>query len=263
MTLLGAAVAAARNTAKISSTRATIEKLNTIISQQYLTYASRPIAAAATTTIAAAARRQLATADMPEMWAEVQTLKETYLGLANQRFPINGSQRAYVSYRDAISPLPSPKFEDAECLFMIVMVGGLADCLDCRGLGLSDIGDKDGDQAPEFWDAWGNPIGFVLWPAGLELPPGGGKFFSTTAPFVSGSIALAPGGTMRPLIYSSGPDGKATFAVPTASQIKTGTNCGNPADVTAATLASFAAPLDDPVDRRADNITNFDAEAKQ
>ena len=46
MTLLGGAVSAARNSGKISATRATIEKLSLIISQQYATYGSRAIVSA-------------------------------------------------------------------------------------------------------------------------------------------------------------------------------------------------------------------------
>ncbi|MEY3205999.1 MAG: hypothetical protein RLZZ21_2330, partial [Planctomycetota bacterium] len=64
-------------------------------------------------------------------------------------------------------------------------------------------------------------------------------------------------------IYSRGPDGGATFGVPAASQIKNGTNCGNPADAVVATFGAFVAPSSDPVDRRADNITNFDSEVRR
>ena len=30
-----------------------------------------------------------------------------------------------------------------------------------------DIGDVDEDGAPEFIDGWGNPIGWIRWPAGV------------------------------------------------------------------------------------------------
>lgn len=261
VSLIGSAVAGARGGQKRQATRALIAKLDAIIQQQYATYATRPVPGNAASAVAAASRRQMATADMPDNWSEVQTLKEGTTGLASasdRKFPLNAAQRAYVQYRDSVAP--SSTNEDAECLFMIVMLGGLADCIDCGGLGLAETGDKDGDKAPEFLDAWGNPIGFVLWPAGLELPPGSGRFFSTTAPFTSGPVASARGGLLRPLIYSRGPDGGATLGVPSASQLKTGTNCGNPADATVATFGSFVPPPSDPVDRRADNITNFDAE---
>jgi hypothetical protein len=272
MSLIGGAVAAARGSQKKQATQALIAKLDAIIQQHYASFAARPVPGNASASVAAAARRQMVTADMPDNWNEVQTLKEgttAVVSALDRKFPLNSVQRSYVQYRDSLSP--SPANEDAECLFMIVMLGGLADCLDCNGFTGAPIGDTDKDAngnpspdgAPEFLDAWGNPIGFILWPAGLELPPSGGKFFSTTPPFLSGSIVAAPGGVMRPLIYSRGPDGGATFGVPAASQIKNGTNCGNPADAVVATFGAFVAPSSDPVDRRADNITNFDSEVRR
>ena len=51
------------------------------------------------------------------------------------------------------------------------MYGGFAGCLDCAGLRSGkDFKDTDGDDGncPEFIDAWGNPLGFVLWPVGLS-----------------------------------------------------------------------------------------------
>jgi prepilin-type N-terminal cleavage/methylation domain-containing protein len=269
MSLIGAGVSAARGSQKKQATRVLIAKLDSIIQQHYSSFAARPVPGNSTASVAAAARRQMVTGDMPDNWKEVVAMKTgtvTLVSGTTRTFPLNAAQRAYVHYYDAVQP--SPKNEDAECLFMIIMLGGLADCLDCGGLAIGQIGDTDKDLngnpapdgAPEFLDAWGNPIGFVLWPAGLELPPGSGRFFSVTPPFTSGSIAAAPGGVMRPLIYSCGADKGATFGVPAASQILTGTNCGNPDDTTVAKFAGFVPPSDDPADRRADNVTNFDGE---
>ena len=263
MVLVGSAVSSARGSQRKQLTQALIAEIDSIIQQQYATYSTRPVPGTAGSAAVAASRRQMATGDMPDNWAEVQAMSTGTVGLASdltRKFPLNAAQRAYVQYRNGISPPPTSQFEDAECLFMIVMLGGIADCIDCGGFSFSEIGDKDGDRAPEFWDAWKNPIGFILWPAGLELPPNAGRHFSTTAPFSSGTMAPAPGGIMRPLIYSRGADGSASLGVPAASQLATGTNCGNPADGTVAAFGAFAAPVGDPVDRRADNITNFDAE---
>ncbi len=260
MGAIATAAAAARGSQKKLSTKALIAKLDAIIQQQYFSYAGRSVAANATAASAAAARRQMASADMPDSWAEVLVLKggtTSLLTSPERKFPLNAAQRAYVGYYNSV--LPTAEFEDAECLFMMVMLGGLADCLDCGGLGIADKGDKDGDKAPEFWDAWGNPIGFILWPAGLEIPPGT-KVFSPTAPF-SGS-ASAGGRVMRPLIYSRGPDKGATLGVASGSHIQMGASCGDPQNATVATFAAFAPPSDDPTDRRADNITNLDSEVK-
>lgn len=57
--------------------------------------------------------------------------------------------------------------QGAECLFMVVMNA----CGDGEARTLfpeSNIGDTDGDGAPEFIDGWGHPIGFLRWAPGFE-----------------------------------------------------------------------------------------------
>ncbi|MEM9185195.1 MAG: type II secretion system protein [Planctomycetota bacterium] len=57
--------------------------------------------------------------------------------------------------------------EGAECLYMIVVLA--TGTGESRGLFKeSDIGDVDGDGAPEFIDAWGNPIQFLRWAPGFR-----------------------------------------------------------------------------------------------
>jgi prepilin-type N-terminal cleavage/methylation domain-containing protein len=261
MSLIGGAVSAARGSLKKQTTQPLIGKLNAIIQQQYASYSTRPVVSATSSSQRAAALRQMASGDMPDSWKEVITLRSgtaTLVSSSTAPFPLNAAQRAYISYYNTLSPTDT--FADAECLFMIVMIGGIADCLDCGGLALAEKGDKDGDNAPEFLDAWGNPIRYVLWPAGLELPSGSGtKFFSSTAPFTSGSISPAPGGPMRPLIFSFGPDGRGSTVVNDGSNIAMNLDCGNPANASVAILGGL--PASDP-DSRADNITNFDDEIK-
>lgn len=106
---------------------------------------------------------------------------------------------------------------------------------------------------PEFWDAWGNPIAFILWPAALELPAGiGARFFSQTAPFSSG----VSGRLMRPLTYSAGPDGDYGYDRGGDVSYLNSTNCGDPS---IEPMKSCGAPSAGAVD----NITNFDDEAKR
>lgn len=264
MTLIGGAVSAARGSQKKQATQSLINRLNVILQQQYSTYASRLVTSATTPALRGEALRKMVTADMPDNWADVRAIASGTVRLlpsGTATFPLNATQRAYASYFNSVTP--SADLEDAECLFMIVMMGGIADCLDCGSLSLADKGDNDGDNAEEFHDAWGNPIRFVLWPAGLELPVGSGtRFFSVTAPFSSGSSIAAPGGVMRPLIFSAGPDGLATIGVAQSSHLVTGSNCGNPAFPPVLQFGSFLPPASDPADRRADNLTNFDDEAK-
>jgi prepilin-type N-terminal cleavage/methylation domain-containing protein len=287
MTLLGAAVSAARNSGKISSTRATIEKLNAILTTQLATYDSRSVDASllpgsiANKSAARAwyIRRNLISGDMPDRWTDVaQMVTGTTVAAINTStsgttfLPLTSTQRSYVAIYSSASVAPSPAFAGAECLFMIIMRGGIADCLDCGALRTSDIGDKDNDGMPEFWDAWGNPIGFILWPYAVELPAGSGsRFFSGSRspsdPFASSGPSPSPTLGMRPLIYSAGPDGEYSLDRQNetgnlnAGSNPVGRDCGN-WNVAPTSLAAGSAPVGG-IDYRADNITNLDAEAKQ
>lgn len=275
VSLVSAAVAAARGSAKVTATRATIAKLDAILTTQLAKYDSRsvdlsdcPTGVLKNAYRAWFIRRNLITADMPDRWTDVQYMAANSAGFtsASQRTYISiwnslGAQQATVM---AVDP-KSPDRSSAECLFMIVMRGGLADCLDCGALKTSDVGDQDGDGMPEFLDAWGNPIGYLLWAPAVELPPRSGtKFFSGTR-----SLDTPWTGTnrptlgMRPLIYSSGPDGSSGYdRFNEAKTLDAGTtpilgaDCGSSA-TNAGGLLSGAA------DTRADNITNLDVEAKQ
>ena len=273
MTLMGGAVSAARSGAKISSTRATIDKLNTILTTQLATYESRSVDIPASLPSGIPTRssyrawfirRNLISGDMPDNWRDVELLASgTASTLNSGTLPLTSHQRTYAAIWNSTSPKPNDVYADAECLFMIVMRGGVADCLDCGPLRTVDIGDKDGDGANEFWDAWGNPIRFVLWPVGVELPPGSGvNFFSgSRAPQSAFFGSPTPTLGLRPLIFSDGPDQRNSTTVNAASNILTGTNCGNPDDSVVKTFGGLFA--DSNGDARADNITNFDAEAKQ
>jgi len=117
------------------------------------------------------------------------------------------------------------------------MQGGIADCLDCK-MSKIDVGDQDGDNMPEFLDAWGMPIGFVLWPTGLRLPAGSAApFFASAQPLdsVVPTLGDAKGGLVRPLIFSMGPDRVAGIGAD-ASPLPAAMEC-------------------------ADNLTNFEQEA--
>jgi prepilin-type N-terminal cleavage/methylation domain-containing protein len=250
MAMVGAGVSAARVSQKKQATQSLIARLDEVIKQQFNTYSSRSVPATVLTgTNKSAARatylRKLASAEMPDSWEDVKAIASGSAGV-----PRTPPQDAYVGVYQSVNP--SNTFADAECLFMIVMQGGVADCLDCASLKMSEKGDADGDGAFEFLDAWGNPIRYVLWPAALELPRGSGKFFSTTPPFSSGTPAPAKGGTMRPLIFSGGPDGTNAIRVNGTGNLTAGAQCGDPTGSDVGGPEGIGA---------IDNITNLDAEA--
>lgn len=228
-----AAVSVASGSGKKVRTRATIAKLDAIIMAQYASYAGRSVAA---TSDAArgAALRNLAKGDLPDNWSTVAALA------AKPDSDLTPHQRAYVAvWRSVDQAQIAVSNASAECLFLAVMHGGLADCLDCDSLRI-DVGDTDDDGMPEFLDAWNHPIGFVQAPSGLRLPfDSDATFFSSSLPFdpVVATSPEAKGGLMRPLIVSAGTDGELG-------------------------LGSDASRMPGSNESR-DNLTNFDEEAKR
>jgi prepilin-type N-terminal cleavage/methylation domain-containing protein len=265
MALTGAALSNARGNQKKQGTQALIGKLDAVMATQFASYAGRDVSAP-TPAARAAELRRMATGDLPDRWVDVKSMADNPTQFTSRH------QRVYIavwnSYpperRDPTSDLfLGKRFAGAECLFMVVMRGGIADCLDCSDLAAGSIGDKDGDGAFEFWDEWDNPIGYILWPGDLQLPADSGtKFFGTSLPFAP----EASGRTLRPLIYSAGGDGVDQgnpgigdfgFRCNAATgNLAAGTDCGNPATTPASQFAT-------PTAGASDNITNFDAEAKQ
>jgi prepilin-type N-terminal cleavage/methylation domain-containing protein len=116
--------------------------------------------------------------------------------------------------------------QGAECLYMVITLAtgdGEAKSL----FGEGDIGDVDGDGAPEFLDGWGRPINFLRWAAGFDSeiqfnanelggpPTPANTVWSTAAstdhdPFDVFRVDR-PAFRLIPLIYSGGRD--ETFGI--------------------------------------------------
>jgi prepilin-type N-terminal cleavage/methylation domain-containing protein len=317
MAIAGAAVSSARDSSRKAATRAMIMKLDSIISQQLSSYSNRHVPAdrlgrfptIGDKTAAAAwyVRRHLINADLPDRWTDVAYMAEKTdfqnptIRPEDIEFPaaeLTAAQKAYIGFWNARQPKPTAQHAGAECLFMIVMQGGIAGCLTCDGLSQADVGDFDNDGAPEFLDAWGRPIEYILWPAAVELPPASGtRFFSEArAPFApiansqfvstedangdgvldaaedtnqNGRLdSVSPTLGLRPLIYSAGPDkdwglNHGPANAPTATSIGAGNDppgrdCGNWME---SPCSEFGAPATAGYRSADDNITNFDLEA--
>ena len=258
MSLTAVAVSSARSSQRRNQTRVTISKINEVLSSQWRTYPSQSGSPAFI-------RRNRITADLPPNWKDVAYLV-TNTDFKNPNPPsqiefvadrLTRAQKTYISsYRNG--PTPSPEFGDDECLFLAVMYGGFAGCLDCAGLRVNkDFKDTDGDGWNEFVDAWGNPLSFILWPAGLQKPDGN-NFFNAT----SSGDTLTFG--MRPFVFSAGPDGKygiemgGTTSSPGIENLSLDGNCGNPNYSLYTTIGSPSSASD-----AADNLTNFDAEFRR
>ena len=274
--MVASAVSAARTSAKVNATRATIDKLNAILMTQLATYDYRSVDQSTLDGITDIGeikntsarrgwyiRRTMITGDMPDRWNDVAYIA-TYSKIFSS--PTQQTYRSIWTSGTAAGKTPTAQFEGAECLFMIVMRGGIADCLDCGSLRTSEVGDVDSDGMPEFLDAWGQPIDYILWCPAIDLPgQSGNKFFSGARapddPFPATGTPTTPTLRLRPLIYSAGPDGQYSVErKPGSSTLDVGTkpvgrDCGNwSVDPTLSCGITSAGS--------ADNITNLDAEAK-
>lgn len=257
MSLTAVAVSSARSSQRRNQTRVTISKINEVLTSQWRTYPSQSGSPAFI-------RRNRITADLPPNWKDVKYLVD-HTDYENEdcsdiKFPkdrLTRAQKTYISsYRNG--PTPTPEFGDDECLFLAVMYGGFAGCLDCAGLRVNkDFKDTDGDGWNEFVDAWGNPLSFILWPVGLQKPDGT-NFFNAA----SSTDTLTFG--MRPFVFSAGPDGKygiemgGTTSSPGIENLSLDGDCGNPNYSLYTTIGSPSSASD-----AADNLTNFDAEFRR
>ncbi|MEX0689141.1 MAG: type II secretion system protein, partial [Pirellulales bacterium] len=135
MGLMGAAVSAARGSQKKQATQALIGKLDAVIQQQFSTYAGLDVLAASPALRAVELRRQV-TGDLPDRWVDVKFMADNAAQFTSPH------QQAYIAVWNSMTTKPSADYAGAECLFMIVMRGGIANCLDCGDLAGSSIGDK-------------------------------------------------------------------------------------------------------------------------
>jgi prepilin-type N-terminal cleavage/methylation domain-containing protein len=287
MTMLGSAVANVRTTQKANATRDTIMKIDTALTAIFQQFGnesvvvppptSRPSYMSASAYRAWVIRRNVITANMPDRWVDIKHIAENQADFS----PLSQAQRTYINIWSSLGPTVAASNSSAECLFTVVMLSGLSNCLGCENLNNLPIGDQDQDGIPEFNDAWGNPIGYLLWAPGLELPAGrGDKFFSGSRqavnPFPSTKIdgSVPPALGLRPLIYSGGPDGRHGFE--RHDEAVSFTFGGSSKDDAGRDIAN-SYPLNNPpcraggkddssadkTDYRADNVTNLDLEAKQ
>jgi len=63
------------------------------------------------------------------------------------------------------------RFQGAECLYLILSKAKDGDRPAIASFSEESFGDVDGDGMPEILDAWGSPIEFLRWPAGLRSFP--------------------------------------------------------------------------------------------
>jgi prepilin-type N-terminal cleavage/methylation domain-containing protein len=206
LTLAG--LATARQRGKIDKTRSTIRKLNEIVVPHYESYLRRRVPAA-NATDRLRAIRSLVMREMPDSWADVFSSPQAVSDLAvDFDYLKTGPVRSYAATRFALGNHPYfSNYGSSECLHMIVSRGGLEPDV-MEQFRSDEIGDIDGDGAPEFHDGWGRPIAFFRWAPGyvgslspiqIADPQGRHDPFD---PMRREPAAFA----LVPLIYSPGPD---------------------------------------------------------
>lgn len=230
-----AGLQSARNSGKISKTKATIQKLNEVLLSYYETYETRRVLIPNESSISnrndlaevrRIALRRVMTLELPERYSDITSEFGANAYSVNP-LPVNigsyntGTQpwvevppvaRRYRSLLDGVD-INSPKFSSADLLYMIVMRGPVADPDIISHFRPDEIGDTDGPFADpyesatgnglkEFVDGWGRPICFKRWPVGFASPlqPVNGLLSSID------QRVSKDGHRLLPLIYSAGPD---------------------------------------------------------
>lgn len=235
---LGASQSAMR-AARVQRTRATILKLHTLIMEQWASYETRRVdinepsnAPSLSLTQVAELRltalRMTMQMEMPDRWSDItgttvedlpphpsNTLPTVRAipGFPGYSVNIPAVTRTYFRRYNNLNGTPAVvrQHQGAECLYQTIML--MTGDGEARTLfSDQDIGDTDGDGAPEFLDGWGQPIEWLRWPVG---------YVSSLQPLASNGLpdpindhdpfdhAQVDPNAFRivPLIYSPGPDG--------------------------------------------------------
>jgi type II secretory pathway pseudopilin PulG len=249
ISILAAAVlgvaAVAGETAREAKTRNVVARIHTLLMEQYGTYASRrikfrrssppardgiedqiddqfPSSSTRRNHARSEARlyamRELMLMEVPDRWSDVYLAD---LSVSQPGQPFYYGQRTELSnlYLRRYQQLnPTKENESAECLYLVIMNA----CGDGEARTLfpeSNIGDTDGDGAPEFIDGWGHPINFLRWAPGFnsDVQLSADKLFA----MIPADQALAIAGDhdpfdlfrvdsqafrLIPLVYSNGRD---------------------------------------------------------
>jgi prepilin-type N-terminal cleavage/methylation domain-containing protein len=251
-----------------SKTRSTIAKIHEVLASKWEGYLSRPLplklptvafqADPATGQRALSGRemarlrlsaiRDLMRMEMPDRLSDLSSpptplRARLFEGMANQTFfditvPLPATLRRLQEM--VAAGTWSATNLNAELLYVLVANTSYQNSSALELFRPSEIGDTDSDNMLEFIDAWGKPIQWIRWPAGLD---GGASPFDLDDPFVSNAaggetskdpldplsadlyydpaflpkvpvvndpskdLPVRPGAGLFPLVYSLGPDG--------------------------------------------------------
>ena len=190
----------AMESAREARTKTTIGKINGLLMEKWNSYATRRVDVHPTILnqingdpalshrvrglMRADARllatRELMKLEMPDRWSDI-LLQAVPDGVVST---MGGNDPLILAVRPGLSTSYLRKFfqsanvqddgvtlrrnQGAECLYLIIMLA-TADGEARTLFSPQDIGDTDGDGAPEFLDGWGRPIRYIRWPAGFAV----------------------------------------------------------------------------------------------
>ncbi len=141
-------------------------------------------------------KRKLMRMELPDRWSDISAVETGFSSLPVQgvkfrridnpqvvvpidvHVPAPAIYSAYQNYFNTVSITPTENlrkptvhYEAAECLYMIVKIGGVDEDDSFAHFQEVEKGDVDNDGAPEFLDGWGMPIQFLRWPVGFVDDP--------------------------------------------------------------------------------------------
>lgn len=277
-------LAGAVTDAKIAKTKAQVTKLNGLLMERWESYETRQlqlnIPPGTQPNVVAGVRllalRQLMRIEMPDRFSDITTNPNPNPPLnpaAPGPAPISSLQRYYQL---RIAGFTNTTNESAECLYLIIssIEDEFGSAID--NFGTSDIGDTDNDGYLEFVDGWGNPIGFIRWPAGfrsavqkvimqdgLVVPfdPDPNDPFRADPRFQPTNNSPFKPYLLAPLIFSAGPDERHDIKIAITTSPPTFVTANNYYwydDPYVHESSGNPDPLGTPVDFNGDGLNHFD-----
>ena len=237
MSLTAVAVSSARSSQRRNQTRVTISKINEVLTSQWRTYPSQSVRAPSGWTNNQYKRWSRITGDMPPNWLDVAEIAGNATAFKTK------AQKTYRQFWNQKTQTPTDQYADGECLFLTVMYGGFAGCLDCAGLRSKRGGMGKGSsmRGVIHWVLCYGRRSALLW-----------NLFFSNGDNSSDTLTYE----LRPLVFSAGPNGAYGIDVGASSNLNKLQNCGLPSANTS--LGSVLNSSD-----AADNLTNFDAEFRR
>lgn len=152
--------------------------------------------------------------DLPDQWDDVVGGGPFSWQVGQVGTLMSAAARRYSQFAGGKSF--ADQWESAECLALIVTRGGFAGDA-TETFRTDEMGDVNANGAPEFLDAWGQPIQFVRWPVGYTMSATTGRPAVTRTLQTGNAVAdhdpldpmkVAPADyRVIPLIFSGGPQG--------------------------------------------------------